>query len=87
MLNQLVIVGRLWAKKPDRFILAVSAPYKNKEGAYDTYRIEIFMKGNIAQNVKEYCKKGDILGVKGHIETHNKIYAEKISFLSSGPRK
>jgi hypothetical protein len=45
------------------------------------------MKGNIAQNVKEYCKKGDMVGVKGHIETHNKIYAEKVSFLSSSPRK
>jgi len=87
VLNQLVIVGRLWAIKPDRFILAVPATFKNKEGAYDTYRIEFFMKGNIAQNVKEYCKKGDMVGVKGHIETHNKIYAEKISFLSSSPRK
>ena len=52
-------------------------------------------KGGIAEHTCEYCKKGDIVGVKGRIQTSsyetedgNKKYAmevvaEKISFLSS----
>jgi single-strand DNA-binding protein len=49
----------------------------------------------VASNTKEYCHKGDVVGVKGRIETssytdkdNNKRYsteviAEKVTFLSS----
>ena len=40
----------------------------------------------ICDNVKDYCKKGDILGVKGRIEVKDDkviIVAEKVTFLSS----
>ncbi len=49
---------------------------------------------NIAENTSEYCSKGDIVGVKGRIQSRtlekdgNKEYvteiiAEKVTFLSS----
>ena len=48
----------------------------------------------MATNTKEYCKKGDIVGVKGRIESRvyekddekkytTEVIAEKITFLSS----
>lgn len=42
--------------------------------------------GNIAATTTNYCKKGDIVGVKGRIQqTHSTIelIAEKVTFLSS----
>ena len=53
----------------------------------------------IAETCHEYCKKGDIVGVKGRIQTTVKetesgekdysmdIVAEKVSFLSSGRKE
>lgn len=75
--------------------VAVPRSYKNVDGTYDTDFIRCTLWGGIAENTCEYCKKGDIVGVKGRIQTSsyetedgNKKYAmevvaEKISFLSS----
>ena len=49
---------------------------------------------NIAENTKEYCKKGDIVGIKGRVQSRiiekdgkkeylSEIVAEKVTFLSS----
>ena len=35
------------------------------------------------ERIEEYCKPGDMLGIKGKIKHPNKLVAEKISFLSS----
>ena len=105
MLNQVVIAGRLTGdpvveeveggKKVSSITVAVPRSYKNVDGTYDTDFIRCTLWGGIAENTGEYCKKGDIVGVKGRIQTSsyetedgNKKYAmevvaEKISFLSS----
>lgn len=94
MLNQIVLVGRL-VQDPEikelennkGFItLAVSRSYKNKNGEYDTDFIPVTIFNGIAENTKAYCKKGDMVGVRGKIECENgkiNLIAEKISFLSS----
>ena len=53
----------------------------------------------VASSTCEYCKKGDIVGVKGRIQTSNykdkenntkyvtDVIAEKVTFLSSHPEK
>lgn len=104
MLNQLILVGRL-VKKPElreaenkkkyTFVtLAVPRSFKNVNGEYDTDFIECALWDNIAANTVEYCDKGDIVGIRGRIQTrlvekdNNKKYlleviAEKITFLSS----
>ena len=104
MLNQIVIVGRL-VKDPElkdsengskytNITLAVPRSYKNVDGEYDTDFISCRLWSGIAENASEYCKKGDLLGVKGRIETRNyekdekmnyvtELIAEKITFLSS----
>ena len=104
MLNQIVLVGRL-VKSPEveklesgkevaNITLAVPRSYKNIEGVYDTDFIDVTLWNSIATNTAEYCKKGDLVGIKGRLETievekyHTKVketrvIAEKVTFLSS----
>lgn len=104
MLNQVVLVGRLVhdlqinksenGKKVSNITLAIPRSFKNVEGTYDTDFIQCIAFDAVAENTKEYCKKGDIVGIKGRVqsrtiekddkkETINEIIAEKITFLSS----
>ena len=100
MLNQFVMVGRLVKdveikeiednKKNAILTLAVPRSYKNEEGEYETDFIDCILWNVIAQNTKEYCKKGDIVGVKGRMQTteyngerYTQLVAEKVTFLSS----
>ena len=106
MLNQVVIVGRL-VKKPIveenenekkvcNITLAVPRSYKNAEGIYETDFIKCTLWNVIAENTAEYCEKGDLVVVKGRLETSvyekengekyriTSVVAEKVSFLASG---
>jgi len=100
MLNQVIIVGRLVKdldlkeindKKVGNITLAVSRGYKNANGEYDTDFIDCVLWNGVAENTAEYCKKGDIIGVKGRIETYQdkdnkkvtQIIADRVTFLSS----
>lgn len=104
MLNQLVIAGRLVSdpviekldnnKKRSYITVAVPRNFKNTDGTYDTDFIRCTLWAGIAENTCEYCKKGDIIGVKGRIQTSSyeangekkysmDVIAEKVSFLSS----
>ena len=105
MLNQIVLVGRL-VRDPElkesengnpftTVTLAVPRSYKNVNGTYDNDFIKCVLWNGIAETTCEYCKKGDIVGIKGRIQTSSyekedgeKVYtmdvvAEKVSFLSS----
>lgn len=108
MLNQTVIVGRLVAdpqiyetengKKVSHVTVAVPRSFKNANGEYDTDFISCVLWKGIAENTAEYCKKGDLVGVKGRLqsreyeteETLNRVVelvAEKVTFLSSNKNK
>ncbi|MBD9085399.1 single-stranded DNA-binding protein [bacterium] len=105
MLNQTVIVGRL-VKDPELYetengnkvtniTLAVPRSFKNMDGEYDTDFISCVLWKGIAENAVEYCKKGDLLGVKGRIQSKKinldeetrrevlEVVAEKVTYLSS----
>jgi len=104
MLNQVVLVGRL-VKDPtvtesengtklSKITIAVPRSYKNVNGEYETDFIDCTLWQTVAENTCEYCHKGDVIGVKGRIETStyekNKekkyvttVVAEKVTFLSS----
>lgn len=103
MLNQIVIVGRLVkdpelketekGKKVTNITLAVPRSYKNPEGEYDTDFIDCILWTGVAENTAEYCKKGDLLGVKGRVQTRSyekdevkkyvtEVVAEKVTFLT-----
>ena len=101
MSNQVVIVGRLVEKpiveenenekKVCNITLAVPRSYKNAEGIYETDFIKCTLWNGIAENIVEYCNKGDLVGVKGRLEclggNELQLIAEKVSFLSSGKTK
>lgn len=77
MLNQVVLVGRLFAsptlkqtdngKKVSTIILAVPRSFKNVNGEYDTDFIKCTLWSGVAESTVEYCNKGDIIGVKGRL--------------------
>lgn len=97
MLNQVILCGRLSddpqtkeledGRKHVYITLAIPRNYKNAEGVYDTDFIKCTLWYGIAENVKEYCKKGDLLGIRGRIQTTDdnsiQIIGEKVSYLSS----
>jgi single-strand DNA-binding protein len=96
MLNQIVIVGRLEGLgdiktgrngKYCRVMLACPRTFKNANGEYETDYVKVTLRGGVAESTKEYCRKGDIIGIKGRIEStkngNTKLVAEKVSFLSS----
>ena len=104
MLNQLVVIGRLVKdpelRKPENgknvtnITLAVPRSYKNPNGEYDTDFIDCVLWSTVAESTTEYCKKGDLLGIKGRIQTRTyekdeekkyvtEVVAEKVTFLSS----
>lgn len=105
MLNQTVLVGRLVrepevkeledGKKVSNMTLAVQRSYKNEKGEYEADFIDCVLWNGIAENTAEYCHQGDILGVKGRIQTDTyeteegekkkitQVIAEKITFLTS----
>ena len=104
MLNQVILVGRLTrdivVNKSDKgmrvatITLAVPRSFKNVDGSYDMDFIDCVAFDVIAENTKEYCTKGDIIGVKGRIQSRLvekdgkkdnvvEIIAEKVTFLSN----
>lgn len=105
MLNQTVLVGRIvknpelketeTGKKVTNVTLAVPRSFKNSEGQYETDFISCVLWKGIAENTVEYCKKGDLVGIKGKIQSRNieideetkkqvvEVVAEKVTFLSS----
>lgn len=109
MLNQVTLVGRLVSDpeiietetgtKQGRITLAVPRSYKNVEGIYETDFLECRLWTNVAVNTKEYCLKGDLVGIKGRLETETieiengkkvlqmYINTERVSFLSSKPKE
>ena len=78
----------------DRVTDVLSFPM-GEDGKYDTDFIDVMLWESIAQNTAEYCKKGDIVGIKGRIQTSiyeeedgrkrktTEVVAEKVTFLSS----
>lgn len=105
MLNQSVIVGRLVSdpelretdngNKVTNITLAVPRSFKNINGEYETDFIQCVLWKGTAENTAEFVKKGDLVGVKGRIQTRTyennegikkyitEVIAEKVTFLSS----
>ena len=109
MLNQIILVGRITkdlevkelenGKKVVTMNIAIPRSFKNAEGEYETDFINIRVWDSIAENIKEYCRKGDIVGIKGRIQSNTiekengekefitEIVAERVTYLSSKPRE
>lgn len=108
MLNQTVIVGRLVSdpelretdngNKVTNVTIAVPRSFKNINGEYDTDFVSCVLWKGIAESTANYCKKGDLVGVKGRLQTREyetdnekrkvvELVAEKVTFLSGAKAK
>ena len=105
MTNNILLIGRLVAKPilektesgHNYSIMTIAIPrnYKNTEGIYETDFIDIILHNMVANNTCEYCNKGDIVGIRGRLETEyyeNEngekkksmiVVADKVTFLST----
>ena len=104
MLNQTVIVGRIVkdpelketdsGKKVTNITLAVPRSFKNMDGLYETDFVPCILWEEKATLAKEYCHTGDIVGIKGRLQSrvvetekgkrsHLEVVAERLTFLSS----
>ena len=104
-MNQIILVGRLVktpevvttesGKNKSYITLAIPRSYKNENGEYDTDFLDCVLWNSVAENTSEYCKQGDVIGVKGRVQSRMiededgnnykkiEIVAEKVTFLSS----
>ena len=108
MLNQIVLVGRITqdpkvteldnGKKVCNVTIAIPRSYKNENGEYDTDFVKCTMGSGVAENTSEYCKQGDLIGIKGRIQTRviekdnskqtiQEVIAEKVTFLAKSKEK
>lgn len=87
MLNQLVLVGRIFNNEEEGYItIAVPRSFKNEEGIYETDYIKCRLNDKIEKNTKEWTKKGDIIGIKGRLQTEKEmlhLIVEKVTLLSN----
>lgn len=103
MLNNVILVGRITKDleivetdnyKRSYLTLAIPRNHKNTDGNYDVDFVSCVLWNSIAEHTCEYCKKGDIVGIKGRVETNSyekdgetkyttDIIAEKVTFLST----
>ena len=108
MLNNVILVGRLTSnpeiievedqKKITNVILAVNRNFKNSNGIYETDFIRCILWNNLAASTTEYCHIGDVIGIKGRLQTskfeddkgeihyYTDVIAERVTFLSANKK-
>ncbi len=105
MLNRVVLVGRL-TKDPDlrytpngvavaNFTIAVNRPFTNQEGSREADFINCVVWRRPAENLANYMKKGNQIGVDGRLQTRSfegqdgkmvyvtEVVADSVQFLES----
>ena len=105
MLNRVVLVGRLVRDPELRYTgsgvavaninIACNRPFKNQQGEQETDFINCVVWRKPAENLANYMKKGNQIGVDGRVQTRSyegqdgkmvyvtEILAESIQFLES----
>ena len=100
-MNYICLVGRIVntpsLEKDDRnryvcnITLAVNRSYKNYEGVYDTDFINCRLYESVAEKTCEYCRKGDLVCVKGSLSSlpGDVVYviANNVSYLAKGNKE
>jgi single-strand DNA-binding protein len=99
-MNNVIFIGRLCnkieLKEGDNTVitLAKTRSYKNEEGIYETDFIDCYAKGNVAKQLECYCEKGDLIAVRGKLESQDVenndikyrtvvVAVESVSFLTT----
>lgn len=79
MLNMVCLVGRLvedptlkefeTGSKGAFVTLAVTKPFRSMDHNYEADFIRCVLWEGIAENTCEYCRKGDVIGIRGRLST------------------
>lgn len=107
MINQVTLVGRLTRDPELKFttegvavtniILAVPRNYKNSAGQYDADFVQCTLWRRVAENTVQYCRKGQVIGIVGRIQTRNylnkegqrvyvtEVIGDQVTFLGRSP--
>ena len=90
MMNNSMIVGRIKEiKKYEQNTIVkveVVRTFKNTNNEYETDIIPCVLFGEISDTTLQYCKIGDVIGIKGRLQNNDDellLIAEKVSFISS----
>lgn len=99
MVNQLILVGKLVkeptiekmedGKRVGKITIAITRNYKNEDGIYETDFADITLWNEVADKTSEFCKIGDLIGIKGRIQSKDgsvELVAEKVTFLASSKK-
>lgn len=103
MINNVVLTGKV-VEMPQlqesamgvnycKVVLEVVRAFKNSNGIHEIDRIPVLLWRGIAETACEVCKIGDILGIKGWIQSHEihkdnhtyytyEVVAEHVSFMT-----
>ena len=86
-MNNVILVGRITSFEGNEVTISVTRNYKNEDGIYMSDLIPVWLSANIGEKMKDFCKIGDVIGVKGRLENRGEVVvmAEKVSFVS--PKK
>ncbi len=103
MINSVVLTGRVielpkmretaTGIKYANILLEITRPFKNSSGIYDSDKVSVTLWKGIAETASDVCQIGDMLGIKGRIQTYSvekesqtyynyEIIAEHVSFMS-----
>ena len=106
-MNNIILIGRIandlelkevGEGKVVNFSIAVNKGVKNAEGNYEADFFQIVAWNKTAENLKEYCKKGDQIAVSGRLQNRSydtdngfkryvtEIIANNIQFLQSSKK-
>ena len=84
-MNTVVLVGRIISFEGDEVTISVTRNYKNEDGIYMSDSIPVWLSANIGEKMQDFCKIGDVIGIKGRLENRGEVVAmaEKVSFISA----
>ncbi len=87
MLNSVILIGRLAhdlkirqvmeGKSVTTMTLAVTRPFKNYDGQYDTDFIKVSLWDSIAKQAEEYLSKGQLVAVHGRLQVNQMSYGDE----------
>ena len=84
-MNTIVLVGRITSFEGNGVTISVNRNYKNEDGIYMSDSIPVWLSANIGEKMQDFCKIGDVIGVKGRLENRGGVVvmADKVSFISA----
>ncbi len=92
MLNQFVVVGRIQSIsdlketgsgfKYANLFVSITRSFKNSENVYECDIMNIMLWRGTAQSVIDICTTGDLVGIKGRIQSRENISAEKVTYYN-----